>query len=192
MKAEGNASVNMTLQALDNLIAAGDAFPSATRFAAGRATLLESLGKQSEAADALAAAADAGSPCAALAALRAELAQTRSALEDRKIIERAKGLIMKREGCDENTAFQILRSTAMDHSERLSDMARRIITLIGEPADPVAVRPAGCWPAAGEQPLSQLLAGCWRAVEASRSPADGQPAALATLGPLATLWADPS
>lgn len=75
-------------------------------------------------------------------ALRTELAQTRNALEDRKIIERAKGLIMKREGCDEDTAFQILRSTAMDHSERLSDMARRIIALIGEPADNVAIRQA--------------------------------------------------
>ncbi|CAN0604133.1 unnamed protein product, partial [Ectocarpus sp. 12 AP-2014] len=75
-------------------------------------------------------------------ALRTELVQTRNALEDRKIIERAKGLIMKREGCDEDTAFQILRSTAMDHSERLSDMARRIIALIGEPADNVAIRQA--------------------------------------------------
>ncbi|MEX2475096.1 ANTAR domain-containing response regulator [Marinobacter sp.] len=75
-------------------------------------------------------------------ALRTELAQTRSQLDDRKIIEKAKGLIMKQEGCDEDAAFQMLRSAAMDHSERLPDMARRIITLLGKPADNVAVRQA--------------------------------------------------
>lgn len=64
-------------------------------------------------------------------ALRAELVQTRNALEDRKTIEKAKGLIMRREGCDEDTAYQLLRKSAMDHSERLSVMAQRVITLLG-------------------------------------------------------------
>lgn len=63
-------------------------------------------------------------------ALRTELEQTRSALEDRKIIERAKGLIMQHEGCDEETAYRMLRSSAMEHSERLAVMAERVITLI--------------------------------------------------------------
>lgn len=63
-------------------------------------------------------------------ALRTELEQTRSALEDRKIIERAKGLIMQHESCDEETAYRMLRSSAMEHSERLAVMAERVITLI--------------------------------------------------------------
>jgi len=63
-------------------------------------------------------------------ALRNELAETRGALEDRKVIERAKGLIMRHEGCDEEAAYSLLRRTAMDHSERLAVMARRVITLL--------------------------------------------------------------
>lgn len=65
-------------------------------------------------------------------ALRTELAETRTALEDRKLIERAKGLIMKREGCDEDAAYQVLRKSAMDHSERLSTIAQRVIEILGE------------------------------------------------------------
>lgn len=63
-------------------------------------------------------------------ALRAELEETRSALEDRKTIEKAKGLIMRHEHCDEETAYRMLRSSAMEHSERLAVMAQRVITLI--------------------------------------------------------------
>ncbi|SFL96931.1 ANTAR domain-containing response regulator [Marinobacter zhejiangensis] len=65
-------------------------------------------------------------------ALRTELAETRSALEDRKLIERAKGLIMKREGCDEDAAYQVLRKSAMDHSERLATIAQRVIEILGD------------------------------------------------------------
>lgn len=75
-------------------------------------------------------------------ALRTELAETRGALEDRKYIEKAKGLIMKHESCDEDSAFQMLRSAAMDHSERLPDMARRIITLLERQAVAPAVKKA--------------------------------------------------
>ncbi|MBL3558483.1 MULTISPECIES: ANTAR domain-containing response regulator [Marinobacter] len=63
-------------------------------------------------------------------ALRTELEETRSALEDRKTIEKAKGLIMRHEDCDEETAYRMLRSSAMEHSERLAVMADRVITLI--------------------------------------------------------------
>ena len=63
-------------------------------------------------------------------ALRAELEETRSALEDRKVIEKAKGLIMRHENCDEETAYRMLRSSAMEHSERLAVMAGRVIKLL--------------------------------------------------------------
>jgi response regulator NasT len=66
----------------------------------------------------------------AFQSLRDELAQTRSALEERKLIERAKGLICKREGCDENTAYGLLRKSAMDHSVRLAVVARQVIDLL--------------------------------------------------------------
>ena len=63
-------------------------------------------------------------------ALRTELEETRTALEDRKVIERAKGLIMRHENCDEETAYRMLRSSAMEHSERLAVMAGRVVTLL--------------------------------------------------------------
>ncbi|MDX1633676.1 MAG: ANTAR domain-containing protein [Marinobacter sp.] len=66
----------------------------------------------------------------AFQSLRNELAQTRTALEERKLVERAKGLIMKREGCDEDTAYGLLRSSAMDHSERLVVIAQRVIDML--------------------------------------------------------------
>ncbi|SDX50279.1 ANTAR domain-containing response regulator [Marinobacter mobilis] len=72
-------------------------------------------------------------------ALRAELAETRTALEDRKLIERAKGLIMKREGCDEDAAYQVLRKSAMDHSERLSVIAQRVIDILADDAGRTAI-----------------------------------------------------
>jgi response regulator NasT len=62
-------------------------------------------------------------------ALRTELEETRTALEDRKLVEKAKGLIMRHEKCDEETAHRMLRSAAMEHSERLAVMARRVIKI---------------------------------------------------------------
>lgn len=71
----------------------------------------------------------------AFQSLRNELAETRSALADRKLVERAKGLICKREGCDEDAAFKLLRSAAMDQSERLAVIARRVIDQLAPAAD---------------------------------------------------------
>ncbi|MDX1799838.1 MAG: ANTAR domain-containing protein [Marinobacter sp.] len=71
----------------------------------------------------------------AFQSLRDELAQTRSALEDRKLIERAKGLICKHEGCDEDAAFKLLRGAAMDQSERLAVIAQRVIDRLAPPQD---------------------------------------------------------
>jgi len=59
-------------------------------------------------------------------ALRAELAEVRSAIEDRKIVERAKGSLMDTRGLTEKEAYQVLRSEAMNSSRRLVDVAREI------------------------------------------------------------------
>jgi response regulator NasT len=59
-------------------------------------------------------------------ALREEAASLRQALEDRKLIERAKGAIMKRLGVDEDEAFRRLRKLASDGNRRLADVAHEI------------------------------------------------------------------
>lgn len=68
--------------------------------------------------------------------LREELEQTRTALEERKLIDRAKGLIMKHEQCDESEAYRILQKAAMDHSQRIGQIAERVISMLSkDPAD---------------------------------------------------------
>jgi response regulator NasT len=59
--------------------------------------------------------------------IRLELEQTKLALEDRKLIERAKGLLMKQHGLDEESAFKLLRKGAMDRNLRMPDLARSVI-----------------------------------------------------------------
>ncbi len=61
-------------------------------------------------------------------ALRAELAEANSALAERKLIERAKGLVMKQRQCSEEDAYQALRKLAMTRNLRMADMARTVIT----------------------------------------------------------------
>jgi two-component system, response regulator / RNA-binding antiterminator len=60
--------------------------------------------------------------------LRAELEETKSALKDRKVIEKAKGILMKSRGLDEDTAYALLRKTAMAQGKRLSDVAEGLIS----------------------------------------------------------------
>ena len=64
-------------------------------------------------------------------ALRDQLLETRTALDERKLIEKAKGLVMKHQGCDEEEAFRTLRKLAMDRSEKLSAVARYVIGALG-------------------------------------------------------------
>lgn len=59
--------------------------------------------------------------------LRDELNSTRLKLADRRDVERAKGLLMKRKGLDENTAYETLRRMAMDRNIRLGEIARSLI-----------------------------------------------------------------
>ena len=74
-------------------------------------------------------------------ALRTELANTRTELEeqnlqlvartaklrDRKVIDRAKGMLMQRQNLTEQAAFEKLRKTAMDKSLKLVDVAQRML-----------------------------------------------------------------
>jgi response regulator NasT len=63
----------------------------------------------------------------AFARLRAELAATKEALAERKVIDRAKGLLMKARGIGEDEAYALLRRTAMERGRKLSDIARSLV-----------------------------------------------------------------
>ncbi len=59
--------------------------------------------------------------------LRRELAEARTQLADRKLIDRAKGLVMQRHGITEPEAYARLRKAAMDKGLKMTDIAQRII-----------------------------------------------------------------
>ena len=59
--------------------------------------------------------------------LRDEAAFLKQALEDRKTIERAKGLLMKARGLDEPTAFRRMQKLAMDSNRKLVQVARMVL-----------------------------------------------------------------
>lgn len=59
--------------------------------------------------------------------LRDELALANTKLDERKVIERAKGLIMKQRKLDEDEAFALLRSMAMKKKMKLADLCKQLI-----------------------------------------------------------------
>ncbi len=59
--------------------------------------------------------------------LRREADDLRQALEDRKLIERAKGILMKKAGLDEQEAFHRLQQTAMDNRQKLVEVAQILV-----------------------------------------------------------------
>jgi len=63
-------------------------------------------------------------------ALRAELADAKTELKDRKTIDRAKGLLMQRQGLSEQAAYDKLRKTAMDKGLKLVDVAQRMLDVM--------------------------------------------------------------
>ena len=63
-------------------------------------------------------------------ALRQELAATKTELQDRKVIDRAKGLLMQRQGLSEQAAFEKMRKTAMDKSLKLAEVAQRMLDVM--------------------------------------------------------------
>ncbi|RYX99208.1 MAG: ANTAR domain-containing protein [Bradyrhizobiaceae bacterium] len=64
----------------------------------------------------------------AFSRLQDELERTKSALEERKIIDRAKGIVMKLKGLTEDEAYVLLRSTAMREKKKIGEIAQSIIT----------------------------------------------------------------
>jgi response regulator NasT len=63
-----------------------------------------------------------------VARLRAELAATKAALEERKTVDRAKGMLMKAKGLSEEEAYALLRRTAMEKGRKVADVAQALIT----------------------------------------------------------------
>lgn len=63
--------------------------------------------------------------------MRAELAATRAALEERKVIDRAKAILMKARGIGEEEAYALLRKTAMDQGRRMADIAQQLVMAAG-------------------------------------------------------------
>jgi len=60
-------------------------------------------------------------------ALRTELVQARTALHERKLIDRAKGLLMQRQSIAEQQAYDRLRRAAMDRGLRVAEVAQRML-----------------------------------------------------------------
>lgn len=63
--------------------------------------------------------------------MRAELAATRAALEERKTIDRAKAILMKARGIDEGAAYALLRKAAMDQNRRMAEIAQQLVMAAG-------------------------------------------------------------
>ena len=60
-------------------------------------------------------------------ALRDELTEANLKLSERKIVERAKGILMKARGVDEEQAYAMLRKLAMSRSKRLGEVAQNVV-----------------------------------------------------------------
>jgi two-component system, response regulator / RNA-binding antiterminator len=60
--------------------------------------------------------------------LQDELENARSALEERKIIDRAKGILMKAKKLTEEEAYVLLRKTAMNENKKIAEIAQSVVT----------------------------------------------------------------
>ncbi|WP_027151528.1 ANTAR domain-containing response regulator [Mesorhizobium sp. WSM2561] len=60
-----------------------------------------------------------------------ELEEARSELEDRKVIDRAKGILMRSRGLSEDAAYTLLRKTAMNQNRKISEIAQSLVTAAG-------------------------------------------------------------
>jgi response regulator NasT len=63
--------------------------------------------------------------------MRSELAATKRALEERKTIDRAKGLLMKAKGLSEEKAYALLRKAAMDQGRKVAEVAEALVMTAG-------------------------------------------------------------
>jgi response regulator NasT len=66
----------------------------------------------------------------ALASTKTERDELSAELRDRKVIDRAKGLLMQRQGLSEEDAFRKMRKTAMDKSLKLAEVAQRMLDVV--------------------------------------------------------------
>jgi two-component system, response regulator / RNA-binding antiterminator len=64
----------------------------------------------------------------AFSRLEGELEQTKSALEERKVVDRAKGILMKMKNLTEEEAYALMRKTAMNEKKKIAEIAQSIIT----------------------------------------------------------------
>ena len=63
--------------------------------------------------------------------MRTELDETKRALAERKVIDRAKGMLMKARSISEEEAYALLRKTAMDQGRRVAEVAEALVTAAG-------------------------------------------------------------
>jgi response regulator NasT len=64
----------------------------------------------------------------AFSRLQGELDIAKDALAERKVMERAKGVLMKAKGLSEESAYALLRKTAMNENKKIVDIARSVLT----------------------------------------------------------------
>ena len=64
----------------------------------------------------------------AFSKLRDELERAKAALDERKLVERAKGILMKERGMTEEAAYALLRKAAMNENRRITEVAQSIVT----------------------------------------------------------------
>jgi AmiR/NasT family two-component response regulator len=64
---------------------------------------------------------------AALRSARKDATEAKAALEARKIVERAKGILMRRTGCSEQEAYRILQRSSQDRSKPMVDIAKAVL-----------------------------------------------------------------
>lgn len=64
----------------------------------------------------------------AFARLQRELSEAREELADRKLIERAKGILMTMRSMSEEEAYKMMRRKAMNEKRRIADIARAVVT----------------------------------------------------------------
>src|SRR5882757_7015441 len=64
----------------------------------------------------------------AFSRLQGELERAKSALEERKVIDRAKGILMKAKNLTEEDAYALLRKTAMNEHKKIVEIAQSVLT----------------------------------------------------------------
>lgn len=63
--------------------------------------------------------------------IKEELDKTRQTLAERKVIDKAKGILMKQKSMDEETAYKTLRNLAMNQNKKIGSVAKEVIDVAG-------------------------------------------------------------